>query len=210
MKRSNVIGILAAAAVIVLSVVLISWYLTKRTPTLIQGTVECTTYKGLVEGSGPHRRHESGPGRPRGEGTAPLHALDARTGGQAPAGRGREERRRGVGRHGAGRRPRAADRGRDEHVAEGAGRAGTGPQDLRARAEPLQRRSGSDAEARRSHGQLQGHGGHGAGRQGAVRHGDGRRPQRRTRRPPRPVSARPKGPSARWSRTSATRWSIRP
>ena len=37
MKRSNVIGILAAAAVIVLSVVLISWYLTKRTPTLIQG-----------------------------------------------------------------------------------------------------------------------------------------------------------------------------
>ena len=40
MKRSNVIGILAAAAVIVLSVVLISWYLTKRTPTLIQGTVE--------------------------------------------------------------------------------------------------------------------------------------------------------------------------
>ena len=45
MKRSNVIGILAAAAVIGLSVVLISWYLTKRTPTLIQGTVECTTYK---------------------------------------------------------------------------------------------------------------------------------------------------------------------
>ena len=45
MKRSNIIGILAAAAVIVLSVVLISWYLTKRTPTLIQGTVECTTYK---------------------------------------------------------------------------------------------------------------------------------------------------------------------
>lgn len=45
MKRSNVIGILIAAAVIVLSVVLISWYLTKRTPTLIQGTVECTTYK---------------------------------------------------------------------------------------------------------------------------------------------------------------------
>ena len=45
MKRSNVIGILAAAAVIVLSVVLISWYLRRSTPTLIQGTVECTTYK---------------------------------------------------------------------------------------------------------------------------------------------------------------------
>ena len=45
MKRNNIIGILAAAAVIVISVVLISWYLNKRTPTLIQGTVECTTYK---------------------------------------------------------------------------------------------------------------------------------------------------------------------
>ncbi|WP_418991402.1 HlyD family secretion protein [Alistipes sp.] len=45
MKRNNVIGILVAAAVIVVSVVLISWYLTRRTPMLIQGTVECTTYK---------------------------------------------------------------------------------------------------------------------------------------------------------------------
>ena len=45
MKRNNVIGIVAAAAVIILSVALISWYLDKRTPMLIQGTVECTTYK---------------------------------------------------------------------------------------------------------------------------------------------------------------------
>ena len=45
MKRSNVIGILAAGAIIILAVVLISLYLNKRTPTLIQGTVECTTYK---------------------------------------------------------------------------------------------------------------------------------------------------------------------
>lgn len=45
MKRSNILGIIAAAAVIILSVVLISWYLTKKTPMLIQGTVECTTYK---------------------------------------------------------------------------------------------------------------------------------------------------------------------
>ena len=35
MKRNNIIGILAAAAVIVLSVVLISWYLNKRTPMLL-------------------------------------------------------------------------------------------------------------------------------------------------------------------------------
>ena len=45
MKRSNVIGIAAAAAVIILAVVLISWYLDRRAPLLIQGTVECTTYK---------------------------------------------------------------------------------------------------------------------------------------------------------------------
>ena len=47
MKRNNVIGITAAAAVIVLSVVLISRYLDKRTPLLIQGTGECTTYKAV-------------------------------------------------------------------------------------------------------------------------------------------------------------------
>ena len=45
MKRKNLLGIVVAAVVIVLSVVLISRYLTKRTPTLLQGTVECTTYK---------------------------------------------------------------------------------------------------------------------------------------------------------------------
>ena len=45
MKRSSVIGIAAAAAVIILAVVLISWYLDRRAPLLIQGTVECTTYK---------------------------------------------------------------------------------------------------------------------------------------------------------------------
>lgn len=45
MKRSNILGIIAAAVVIVVSVALLSWYLTKHTPMLIQGTVECTTYK---------------------------------------------------------------------------------------------------------------------------------------------------------------------
>ena len=45
MKRSTIIGIIAAAVVIIVSVVLISWYLRRSTPTLIQGTVECTTYK---------------------------------------------------------------------------------------------------------------------------------------------------------------------
>lgn len=45
MKRNNVIGIILTAVVIILAVVLVSWYLDKRTPMLIQGTVECTTYK---------------------------------------------------------------------------------------------------------------------------------------------------------------------
>ena len=45
MKRKNVFGIVAAAIVIVLAVILISRYLTRHTPLLIQGTVECTTYK---------------------------------------------------------------------------------------------------------------------------------------------------------------------
>lgn len=45
MKRSNILGIIAAVVVIVLSVVLISWFITRSTPMLIQGTVECTTYK---------------------------------------------------------------------------------------------------------------------------------------------------------------------
>lgn len=45
MKRNNVIGILVTALVIILAVVLVSRYLDRRTPMLIQGTVECTTYK---------------------------------------------------------------------------------------------------------------------------------------------------------------------
>lgn len=45
MKKSNIIGIVLSVAVIIASVFLLSWYLTQKTPTLIQGTVECTTYK---------------------------------------------------------------------------------------------------------------------------------------------------------------------
>lgn len=45
MKKSSIFGIIAAVTVIVLSVILISRYLAKSTPMLIQGTVECTTYK---------------------------------------------------------------------------------------------------------------------------------------------------------------------
>lgn len=45
MKRKNILVIAAAALAVVVAVALISRYLTKHTPMLIQGTVECTTYK---------------------------------------------------------------------------------------------------------------------------------------------------------------------
>lgn len=45
MKKSTIFGIILTIAVIILAVILLSWYLTRSTPTLIQGTVECTTYK---------------------------------------------------------------------------------------------------------------------------------------------------------------------
>ncbi len=45
MNRKNTFGILLAAVVIVGSVLLISRYITRRTPMIVQGTVECTTYR---------------------------------------------------------------------------------------------------------------------------------------------------------------------
>ena len=45
MKRSSIFGIIAAVVAIIVAVALISRYLEKSQPMLIQGTVECTTYK---------------------------------------------------------------------------------------------------------------------------------------------------------------------
>lgn len=45
MKRINILGIIITVVVIVAAVILLGWYLTKSAPVLIQGTVECTTYK---------------------------------------------------------------------------------------------------------------------------------------------------------------------
>lgn len=45
MKKSNILGIIAAAVVIVVLVVVIGRYLRRSTPMLLQGTVECTSYK---------------------------------------------------------------------------------------------------------------------------------------------------------------------
>ena len=72
MKRNNVIGIVAAAAVIILSVALISWYLDKRTPMLIQGTVECTTYKASSKVPGRTLGMKDGEGQ-RAEKGEPLY-----------------------------------------------------------------------------------------------------------------------------------------
>ena len=45
MKRINILAIVATAVVVIAAVVLIGWHLVKSEPVLIQGTVECTTYK---------------------------------------------------------------------------------------------------------------------------------------------------------------------
>lgn len=45
MKKGNIIGIVVAAALIVVAVILVSRYIRRSTPTILQGTVECTTYK---------------------------------------------------------------------------------------------------------------------------------------------------------------------
>lgn len=45
MKRINILVIVAVAIIIVAAIVLIGWYLVESAPVMIQGTVECTTYK---------------------------------------------------------------------------------------------------------------------------------------------------------------------
>lgn len=45
MKRVNILAIVLTAVAVIAAVVLTGWYLTKNAPVIIQGTVECTTYK---------------------------------------------------------------------------------------------------------------------------------------------------------------------
>ena len=45
MKKKNIIAVLVAVVVIIAAVLLVSRYLKVRTPILLQGTTECTTYK---------------------------------------------------------------------------------------------------------------------------------------------------------------------
>lgn len=45
MKKINIFGILTAIVVVVIAIIALGWYLVKSEPVLIQGTVECTSYK---------------------------------------------------------------------------------------------------------------------------------------------------------------------
>lgn len=45
MKKRNVIWLIIAVVVIIAVVALVGWYLKRSEPTIIQGTIECTTYK---------------------------------------------------------------------------------------------------------------------------------------------------------------------
>ena len=45
MKKSNVIWLIIALIVIIAAVAAVGYYLKKSEPTIIQGTVECTSYK---------------------------------------------------------------------------------------------------------------------------------------------------------------------
>ena len=45
MKKSTIFAIILTVTVVVLGIIALSWYLTRHTPVLLQGTVECTTYK---------------------------------------------------------------------------------------------------------------------------------------------------------------------
>ena len=45
MKRINILAIVLTAVAVIAAVILLGWYLVKSAPVMIQGTVECTTYK---------------------------------------------------------------------------------------------------------------------------------------------------------------------
>ncbi len=52
MKKVNILGILIAVAIIVVAIIALGWYLVKSEPVLIQGTVECTSYKASAKIAG--------------------------------------------------------------------------------------------------------------------------------------------------------------
>ena len=52
MKKSTIFAIILTVTVVVLGIIALSWYLTRHTPVLLQGTVECTTYKASSKNAG--------------------------------------------------------------------------------------------------------------------------------------------------------------
>jgi len=45
MKKRTIFAVILTVTVVVLAVIFLSWHLSRRTPVILQGTVECTTYK---------------------------------------------------------------------------------------------------------------------------------------------------------------------
>ena len=156
MKRSNVIGILAAAAVIVLSVVL-----TKRTPTLIQGTVECTTYKASskVPGRIDDMKVAQGDRVEKGQ---LLYTLST------PELEAKLRQAEAVKSAAAALDAMALAGARVQQIEAAMNMWQKAQAGLELARKTYERVQNLYNEARRGHGQLQGHGGHGAGRQGAV------------------------------------------
>ena len=74
MNRKVLFAIILAAVVIVVSVVLISRYITRPTPLLVRGYGRVYDLSGFVENSGAHRSDARRAGRSGGAGTL-LYAL---------------------------------------------------------------------------------------------------------------------------------------
>ena len=45
MKKRTIFAVILTVTVVVLAIIFLSWHLNRRTPVVLQGTVECTTYK---------------------------------------------------------------------------------------------------------------------------------------------------------------------
>ena len=178
MKRSNIIGIIAAAVVIIVSVVLITAGISRRsTLTLIQGTVECTTYKASskVPGRIDDMKVAQGDRVEKGSCSTRSRRPNWKPSSSRPKRPSRARPRRWI-------RPLAGARIQQIEAAMNMWeKAQAGLELARKTYERVKNLYEQGVVPRtedgRSVGQLQSHGSHGAGRQSAVRSGHGRRPQ---------------------------------
>lgn len=201
MKKKNIIAVLVAVVVIIAAVLLVSRYLKARTPILLQGTTECTTYKASskIAGRIVDMKVEEGQRVERGEllYTLSTPELDAKLQ-QAEAVRSaasaidqkvlsapavRKSKRRST--CGSRRRPDANWPKRPSHRRESA----------------LRTRGRAGAEIRRGAGAVQRHDRDRLGRQGAVRPGGRRRLEGGESRRRGTGCGRPQASYRRWRAT---------